>query len=842
MFFKRLSKTKPAPGPDQPPETARAGSAASAASAGARALTATELSRRVEAKELGFKTTAELEPANGLAGQERALAALDFGLGMTARDFNIIVVGPPAAGKRTALAAYLSKVAAASQTPPDWVYVSAFDEPRRARALALPPGRAPALAQGLRTALTELAATLPAAFQSEDYLARRRAIDEEAAAARDDKLEAVQAKAARQNIAVLRTPRGFAMAPMHEGKVVKADVFNQLPEGMRRDVEARIGVLQEELERVLAEAAGADKQRRRQRAALDAEVARPVIEDALDLLSAAFGDVSEVTQFLAEVEKDLIRHAGLFAAPAAEEVPAHAEIDPALDPRLRRYLVNVMVTRAGDDAGAPVCTGAEVSPAALAGYVAHEPGAHGPAADFLTIRPGAMHQANGGALMLDARRLLEQPAARDVLRRQLAGGEIRIGAGVPAPAGAAAPATLEPDPIPLMVKVLLVGEPETVQALTQADPDLVSLFKVRAELDEALLRSKDNDRLFARLVTQIIDTHDLNPMDAAGVAQLMDEAARLAEDRDKVSLELGRIADIVREADYWAGAAGRKLTTGEDVARALRERKRRAERAREHVREQVTRGTVLVETAGSRVGQVNALSLVQKGGQSFGRPARITARVSVGQGRLTDIEREVALGGPLHSKGVLVLAGFLAGRFAQDVPLALSATLVFEQSYDAVDGDSAAAAELIALISALADVPLRQDIGVTGSVNQWGEVQPVGGVNEKVEGFFDISAARGLTGSQGVIIPDANRQNLMLGEEVAAAVRDGRFAVYAVKTIDEALALLTGLEAGTAGADGRFGAETVNGRAAARLKTFAETARRFAVPVGGAATALAGRA
>jgi len=824
MFFKRLTKTKSAPTPPPLFDDAKSGAGSATTEAkpsGVTPLEATDLRRTVDSKALGFKTTAELEPATGLAGQERALAAIDFGLSMRARDFNIVVVGPSSTGKSTSVRAHLAKIAAASQTPSDWVYVNNFADPCRPRALSLPPGRATALAQGVEAALRELMATLPAAFATEDYRARRHAIEEESRVVQEDAVEAIRLRAAQQNIALLRTPRGFGMAPMHDGKVVRSEVFSQLPEAMRRDVEARITALQSELEAVLANAPKADKRRRQQLAELNQEVARAVVEDALDGLSATFAELPEVASILADIETDLLANASLFAE-AKDTVP---QVDPGRDARFRRYLVNVLVSSRNEKAGAPVCEAADPTLTNLIGHVAQVPNGDGLVADFLTIRPGALHRANGGALMLDARRILAVPQAWNGLKRALEAGEVRIAPPEPAPQGAA-PA-LTPEPIPLAIKIVLLMDAEDFQALEQSDPDFTQLFKVQADLDETLARNSDNDRLFARVAAAIVDTHGLKPVDAGGVARLMEEAARIAEDRDKLILETGRVADILREADYWSESENRKVTGADDIARALKERARRTDRLREHMQESVARGVVLVDTAGSKVGQINALSLVQKGHLSFGRPARITARVHLGKGRVTDIEREVALGGPLHSKGVMILWGYLAGRFAQDVPLALAATLVFEQSYDVIEGDSASAAELFALISALADVPLRQEIAVTGSVNQWGEVQAVGGVNEKIEGFFDVCAARGLTGTQGILIPAANRQNLMLREDVVAAVRDGRFTITAIKTIDEGIALLTGLVAGEKDAEGRFGAETVNGRVEARLKTFAERARLF---------------
>ncbi|MBN8911701.1 MAG: AAA family ATPase, partial [Rhizobiales bacterium] len=415
MFFKRLTKTKSAPAPSGEPETQTRTSGATAdARAGLQPLAAQDLRQTIDGKDLGFKTTADLEPARGLVGQERAVAAIDFGLSMRARDFNILVVGAPSAERNGALRAHLAKIAAASQTPPDWVYVTNFADPRRPRAISLPAGRASALQQGVLSAIRELAATLPSAFTSEDYRARRRAIDEEFRGGQEDALDAVQTRAAQQNIAVLRTPLGFAMAPMHDGKVVRSEVFSQLPEAMRRDVETRISALQAELESILASTPKADKHRRQQLTALNEEVMRHAIEDALDLVSAAFSDVADVASFLAGVEKDLVANSAVFAVPEGDARIALAQSDPAQDARLRRYLVNVVVSHADAKAGAPVVEAANPTLQQLMGSI--EPSADAAAADFLSIRSGALHRANGGALVIDARRVLANPAAWDALK------------------------------------------------------------------------------------------------------------------------------------------------------------------------------------------------------------------------------------------------------------------------------------------------------------------------------------------------------------------------------------------------------------------------------------------
>jgi predicted ATP-dependent protease len=412
------------------------------------------------------------------------------------------------------------------------------------------------------------------------------------------------------------------------------------------------------------------------------------------------------------------------------------------------------------------------------------------------------------------------------LKRAIKAREIRIEPPTEL-AGLVSAQTLDPEPIPLEIRVILFGDRELYYLLSAYDPDFSRLFKVQADFDDTISRTSENDQAYARLIASIVREHSLKPFDSSGVARLIDEGARLADDREKLSIEIGLIADIAREADYWSGEAKRKLTTREDVARAVVERVQRADRLRDRSQEIIDRGVILVATEGSQIGQVNGLSVIQLGSFSFGRPSRITARVRVGSGRVTDIEREAKLGGPLHTKGVMILWGFLAGRYALDVPLALAATLVFEQSYGGVDGDSASAAELFALLSALSEVPLSQSFAVTGSVNQRGEVQAIGGVNEKVEGFFDVCKARGLNPEQGVLIPKSNVQHLMLREDVVEAARNSQFSIHPFTTIDEGLEILTGVKAGERGPEGRFPAGTINRLVEDKLRSFAERGRSF---------------
>ena len=829
MFFKRAPQDKAvAKATDEvPAQPAAKAEDAPVKADGHAPLAATELRRCVEAESLGFTSTSELEPITGLIGQERALRAIEFGTSMKSYDFNLFVLGPPASGKSTAVRSYLEKKAAELPPPPDWVYVNNFDNLNRPRALQLPAGLGSRLATAMVAVINELRTTLPAVFEGEEYQTRRRAIEEEFRSGHEDAFEALSRKAQAQNIAILRTPMGFAMAPVHEGKVVKPEVFNALPEDMRKNVQAKIEVLQKELESILERVPKSDKARRNRLSELNQETAAGVVSEALHDVRASFAEVPEVIEYLDAAGRDLIRNVGLFLAPGADENElVKQSVDPARDPRFRRYMVNVVVGNGEPGSGAPVLEEINPTYSNLIGRIEHIAQMGALVTDFLLIKPGALHRANGGYLLIDARKLLLSPFAWEALKRTIKAREIRI--EQPAETmGLISTQTLDPEPIPLDVKIVLFGDREVYYLLAAYDPDFRGLFKVQADFDDTIARSDENNLAYARVIASIVSRHDLKPFDASAVARVIEEGARLADDREKLSIEIGRISDLVREADYWSSEAGREITTREDVARAIEEGIQRADRLRDRSFEIIERDIVLIDTTGAKAGQINGLSVLQLGTFSFGRPSRITARVRMGQGRVVDIEREVNLGGPLHSKGVMILWGYLAGRYAEDVPLALAATLVFEQSYGGVDGDSASSTELYALLSALSEVPVKQGFAVTGSVNQRGEVQAIGGVNEKIEGFFDVCKARGLTGEQGVLIPKSNVQHLMLREDVVEAVREGKFAIYAVSHVDEGMEILTGVKAGERDESGQFPPGSINRLVEDKLKLFAERAKSF---------------
>ena len=787
------------------------------------------LRRTVDPASLDFASTADLEPVAGLIGQERALRAIDFGTKMNDQDFNIFVLGPPASGKSTAVRTYLERITEVPAPLHDWVYVNNFEDANKPHALALPCGRAHPFSRAMVEMIDELRQTLPSLFEGDEYQARRRQIDEGFRAGQEEAFEALTEKAREQNIAILRTPTGIGMAPMLDGKIVKPEVFQGLPEQMRKDVELKIEALQNELGALLEDEPKSEKERRSQMRDHNEEVATVAVTEALEDVRRDFEDIAEVKRYLDAVGSDLVRNVGLFLMSEEDEAqPVQRSVDTTRDPRFRRYMVNIMVGHDEPDVcRQPIVEELNPTYGNLIGRIEHVAHMGALVTDFLLMKPGALHRANGGFLLIDARKILLSPFAWEALKRAIKSQRLRIEQPTET-AGFMSTQSIDPEEIPLDVKVVLFGDRMLYYLLAANDPDFSRLFKVQADFDDSIDRTEENHGAYARLIASIVTRHELRHVDASGVARLIEEGSRLADDSKKLSIEVGTIADLIREANYWAGEMGLEFITRDAVERAIEERIQRSDRLRDRSQEGIERDLVLIDTAGTQVGQINGLSVLQLGEFAFGKPTRITARVRLGGGRVTDIEREVELGGPLHSKGVMILWGYLAGKFAEEIPLALAASLVFEQSYGGVDGDSASSTELYALLSALSEVPIKQSLAVTGSVNQLGEVQVIGGVNEKIEGFYDICKARGLTGDQGVLIPEGNVQHLMLRPDIVDDARAGRFHIYSIATIDQGIEVLTGVAAGEKGPDGRFPEGTINRLVEDKLRKFATRAKEFA--------------
>ncbi len=790
------------------------------------------LHRRCPPESLPFETTEELPDVDTVVGQKRALDALRFGTGIARPGYNLFVLGPPGLGKHEVVRRVLEERARAAPVPSDWCYVHNFEQPHRPVALRLPAGRGGALRRDMDQLIEDLRSAVPSAFESDQYRTRVQEIEEELKDRQSRAFSELGHEASEQGIALIHTPTGFAFGPVKDGEVISPAEFEKLPKDEQVRVEQVVTALQEKLKRLLGRLPGWQKETRQKLKALNREVARFAVGHLIDELRKDYSELPQVLAYLDAVGEDVVENVDDFRK-SEEERPTLFTLAGSGAPSFRRYQVNVLVDH-GRSTGAPVVVEDNPIYQNLIGRAEHIAQMGTLVTDFTLIKPGALHWANGGYLVLDARKVLMAPYAWEGLKRAISAHSVRI-ESLGEMLSLISTVSLEPEPIPLEAKVVLVGDRMLYYLLQYLDPEFTELFKVLADFDEEVERTDAAQLEYARLLATVQRREGLRPLERAAVARVLEQSGRLAADAEKLSTELQRVTDLLREADYWAGEAGRARVTEADVQQALDAQLRRAGRIREKVHDEIRRGTLVIDTAGSAVAQVNGLSVVQVGDFAFGQPSRITATARLGDGKVVDIEREVELGGAIHSKGVLILSHFLAHRFGRNQPLSFSASLTFEQSYGVVEGDSASVAEACALLSALADLPVRQWLAVTGSVNQRGEVQAVGGVNEKVEGFFDVCRARGLDGRQGVLLPAANVKHLMLRRDVVEAAAAGQFAVYPVATVDEAVELLTGTPAGEADADGLYPPDTVNGRVQARLAELTVLAQTYAAALRGVA-------
>ncbi|MCA9552457.1 MAG: AAA family ATPase [Myxococcales bacterium] len=682
----------------------------------------------------------------------------------------------------------------------------------------------------MKKLVEDLRAALPAAFESDQYRARREALEKELEAKQKAAAEALKAFADERSVGVAHTPGGFAVAPLKDGELLPLEALEALPKEEKARIEADLEQVQERIKDMLASVPRWQKEHRDKVREMDRETTRTAAGHLLKPLREGWKVEAAVLTYLDAVEDDVVEHAQDILRPkemdaAAALMGKNGDHDPG---DLRRYRVNVVVDN-GDTKGAPVIMEDHPTVPDLIGRIEHVSRLGTLTTDFTLVESGSLHRANGGYLVVDVLKVVQQPYAWEELKRALRAGEIRT-RGLGELAGIMSTVSLEPGPIPLDVKVVLIGDRRLFYLLGRLEPELGEHFKVAADFEDDMSRENGGEHLFARLVARLTDERELAHLTADATARVVEASSRWAGDARKLSTNMRRLSNLLEEAGYWAEHAGHTKVERADVQKALDEQDARLDRPHERMREATTQGLLRVETEGSRVGQVNALSVLDLGEYRFGRPTRITAQVRLGRGEVVDIEREVDLGGPIHSKGVLILSGFMGGRYGRLKPLAFSASLGFEQSYGGVEGDSASMAELCALLSAVGEVPIRQDVAITGSVDQHGRGQAVGGVDEKVEGFFELCQERGLTGTQGVIIPKSNLAQLMLKDEVVEAVHEGRFSVWPVETVDEALELLTGLPAGERGPDDRYPPGSVNARVAARLEELAQAAKRAAEP------------
>jgi lon-related putative ATP-dependent protease len=784
-----------------------------------------KLRRTCDPRMLVYETTEEMQPLETIIGQERAVRALEFGLGIKEWGFNIYVAGPPGTGKTTAVKRFLEKVARGKAVPSDWCYVYNFRDSYRPQALRLPPGRGREFQKDVKNLVDGVRREIPRIFESDEYAAKREETVQGFQRQRQELLSQMGEKAQAEGFFLQMSPMGLMIIPVMEGKPLSEEEFRALSPEVREAVLEKREGLQEELKRAMRQLTSLEKKANEALQALDQEVALYAVGPLVSELLEEYDDLPEVVAHLKKVRDDIVENLALFRGETQTQPTPSLPMPGAAELPFRKYEVNVVVDNSELE-GAPVVMELNPTYNNLFGRIEKEAQFGALITDFTMIRGGSLHRANGGYLVLPVEELLRNPFSWDSLKRAIRSKEIAVEeAGERL--GFVTTKSLRPESVPLDAKVVLIGQPAPYHLLYAWDEDFSELFKVKADFDTSMDRIDENARDYAAFVCTLCGEEGLKHLDASALAKIIEHSSRLAEDQEKLSARFGEISDIIREASFYATQEDSTCVTAVHVQKAIEEKFYRSNLVQERVNEMIERGTLKIDVAGEKVGQVNGLSVASLGDITFGQPSRITVSVGPGREGIMDIEREAKLGGPIHTKGVMILGGYLVEKYAQDKPLSLAARLVFEQSYSEVEGDSASSTELYALLSSLSDLPVKQGIAVTGSVNQKGEVQAIGGVNEKIEGFFEACKAKGLTGEQGVLIPDSNEQNLMLKEEVVKVVSEGKFHIWAVRTVDEGIEILTGVKAGDRTEDGGFEEDSVNDLVDRRLQELAEVIKDF---------------
>ncbi|TWJ33395.1 Lon protease family protein [Geobacter argillaceus] len=772
-----------------------------------------------------FGTTAEIPELEGSIGQERALRSIDFSLGMRDGGFNLFLSGQVGTGRNSTIKNILKKRAKGEPTPPDLCYVYNFKSADNPICLPLAAGQGSVFVADMKEMVEGIKINIPKALDSKDYETGKSAVVEEYQEKNGELFSALEKEAEERSFALQRTVSGLVMVPQKEGRNYTQEEYEALPREEREKLDENGGFLTERLNDVLRQVRENEKATRDALALLDRNVGLSAVGHHIDPLKEKYADWPKVVTYLESVQEDILNNLDDFKPQGPQPQIAGIRL-PRQEPSFERYEVNLFIDN-HETEGAPVIFEQNPTYNNLFGRIEHVMQMGGMATtNFTLVKPGAMHKANGGYLVVDAREVLINPFAWDALKRCIRSGEIKI-EDVLEQYRFMSIASLKPEPVTLQTKIIMIGSPWIYYLLFYLEPDYRKFFKVRADFDSRISRTPEIVQDYALFVATHCKEEGLLPFDRSGMAGLLDYSARLVEDQQKLSSQFTEIADLIREASYWAGKDGATVVSRQFVKRAIEEKIYRSNLIEERMQELFEDGTIMVDVDGDVVGQINGLSVITLGDYMFGRPSRLTARVYLGRAGMVNIEREVKLSGPIHDKGVLILTGYLGGKFAYDKPLSFSASLCFEQNYEGVEGDSASSTELYALLSALSGVPIRQGIAVTGSVNQLGRVQPIGGVNYKIEGFYAVCKAKGLTGDQGVMIPKSNERHLMLSDEVVAAVREGRFHIWSVATIDEGIEILTGMPAGERKDDGSWPDQTVNGLVDRRLREMLKQMKKF---------------
>ena len=783
-----------------------------------------QLTSIVDERDLQFTSTEELPDLDKTMGQSRAMRALDFGTEIGAFGYNLYVLGPPGSGRETAVRMALEKRARERPKADDWCYVNNFHENHKPIAIRMPVGKGKEFCDDMDELIKELGRQLPQAFEGEHYRNQRDRINQDLQQVQSDEFVQLQKRAREKGFALQQAGNMFGIIPLVDGEPINPENYETLPEERRQEIEVKGRELREELNGAVKKVREAEKHAKHGVEELSRRVATFAVGDLIEELRNKYRDNERIVHYFDDVQNDVVENVQEFLQGGQPQEPMPFMFGmrmPQAKPDVyTRYAVNVLVDNSEQE-GAPVVFETNPTYYNLMGRIEHKAQFGAMVTDFTMIKAGSMHRANGGYLVLEARDLLTSFMSYDALKRSLKNRRIKI-EEITEMFRMMSTVTLEPEPIPLDVKVVVIGLPHIYYLLWDLDEDFRKLFKVKSDFDHLVDKQPQMEVEYARFIAKRCREEKLKHFAPGAVAEVLRYSSRLVEDQRKLTSTLLDINDIVREASFWAQKGGRELVQADDVKNAVLEKEYRSSRIEERIRELIADGTIMIDVTGAVAGQVNGISVMQLGDYAFGKPSRITARTYMGKGGVENIEREVRMSGRIHNKGVLTLAGYLRGKFAQDRPLSMGASITFEQLYEGVEGDSASSSEAYCLLSSLSNIPIKQNIAVTGSINQLGQIQPVGGVTQKIEGFYHVCKVKGFTGDQGVIIPKQNESNLVLKDEVIEAVRDGKFHVYSVETVDQGISILTGVEAGEMQPDGEYPEGTVYRAVEDTLRRMAE--------------------
>jgi len=787
-----------------------------------------ELKIEYDSKKLKCKTTDELAPLEGIIGQERAVKALKFGLNIEDSGFNIFVAGYSGTGRTTGVREFVEELAKKRYVPPDWCYINNFKNSYEPNVIKLPSGNGKIFQEDMANFIGSTRNLLPKTFESKDYLEKKDAVIKSIEQEREKLLKELNKRAQDEGFALRTTQIGLFIVPVIDGKILNEDEFIKLNEEKKQEIQNKKEKINDDMKKTMDSVRDLDKKSNEVIKKLNHDVALYTIEKFVNDIKEKYKEITEVNEFIDEVQEDILKNIDIFIVSQPAESTSQYIFPWIKEVPFKKYEVNLLVDNS-QLKGAPVIIEQNPTYQNLFGRVEKEAQFGVLTTDFTMIRGGSLHKANNGFLVIPVEELFKNIFSWDSLKMSLIDKKIIIEeAGEKL--GFITTKGLKPEPIPLNVKVILIGKPIYYNILYSMDDDFKKLFKVKADFDLVMERNDANIKKYASFICTICNKEKLKHLQSSAVAKIIEYASRLAEDKNKVSTKFAEVSDIITEANFYAMQDKSNYVSEKYVIKAIEEKIYRSSLIAEKIKEYIKDGTILIDTSGKIIGQVNGLSVFSLGDFSFGRPSRVTVSIAMGKEGIIDIERETKLGGPIHTKGVLILSGYLAGKFAKDKPLNLSARIVFEQSYGEVEGDSASGAELYALLSAISGVPISQNFAVTGSVNQKGEVQAIGGVNEKIEGFFEICKVKGLTGEQGVVIPKSNIRNLMLKDEVIKAVREKKFHIYSVRTIDEGIEILTGVRAGKLKPDGTFEKNSINYKVDNKIKEFMEKYKAMSEP------------